>query len=431
MNYRETLDWLFSQLPMYQRIGAAAYKTDLGNTLALLKLQGNPERNFRSIHIAGTNGKGSVAHLLASILQEAGYKTGLYTSPHLSDFRERIRIQGKMIAEAAVVNYVAQYRDAFQQIKPSFFEMTVGMAFEHFSREKVDIAVVETGMGGRLDSTNVVHPEVSIITNIGHDHQRFLGNELSSIAKEKAGIIKNSVPLVLGKIQEELMPVFRHKAAEHNAPLLLSTEEVSLSAHRLLNGTELLLVFDAFHPQLGTLKRLACPLSSFVQLENLATALTALIPLQSLFPVDADAVFRGIRNVKKTTGLRGRWEILSQKPLIVADTAHNPEGLKASMEQWMRYLATDRHLVFGMVDDKDPDTLLSLLPTAAIYYFCKPSVERGMPVEKLRAYAEARGLKGKGFPNAQSAMESARAQLSDSGSIYIGGSTFVVADLLT
>ena len=431
MDYRETLDWLFSQLPMYQRIGAAAYKSDLGNTLALLKLQGNPERNFRSVHIAGTNGKGSVAHLLAAILQEAGYKTGLYTSPHLTDFRERIRIQGEMIPEAAVVNYVAQYRDDFLQIQASFFEMTVGMAFEYFSQEKVDIAVIETGMGGRLDSTNVLKPQISIITNIGHDHQRFLGNDLPSIAKEKAGIIKDGVPLVLGKMAEELLPIFQEKATAHQAPLLLSTETVKISAPRLMNGTEPLLVFDALHPRLGKLQKLACPLTSLVQLENLATVLTALIPLQVDFHIDTDHVFRGIRNVKKNTGLRGRWEVLSKRPFIVADTAHNPEGLRASMEQWMRYPARDRHLVFGMVDDKDPDTLLSLLPREAHYYFCKPSVPRGMPVEKLMGFSKAHGLIGQGFPDVQSALNTAQKHLSTSGSIYIGGSTFVVADLLS
>jgi dihydrofolate synthase/folylpolyglutamate synthase len=431
MDYRETLDWLFSQLPMYQRIGAAAYKSDLGNTLALLQSQGNPERDFRSVHIAGTNGKGSVAHLLAAILQEAGYKTGLYTSPHLTDFRERIRIQGEMIPEAAVVDYVAKYREVFRKIQPSFFEMTVGMAFAYFSQEKVDIAVIETGMGGRLDSTNVLQPEISIITNIGHDHQRFLGNDLQSIAREKAGIIKDGVPVVLGRMAEELLPVFQEIATAHQAPLLLSTEKVHISAPTLRNGSEPLLVFDALHPQLGTLQSLACPLTSLVQLENLATVLTALIPLQHHYPFSADDVYRGLRNVKKTTGLRGRWEVLSKRPFIVADTAHNPEGLRASMEQWMRYPADVRHLVLGMVDDKDPHTLLSLLPGEARYYFCQPSVPRGMPVEKLMDFAKACGLKGTAFPDVKSEYKAARRAVSPSGSIYIGGSNFVVADLLS
>jgi dihydrofolate synthase/folylpolyglutamate synthase len=430
MNYRETLDWLFSQLPMYQRIGAAAYKSDLGNTLALLSEQGNPQTRFPSVHIAGTNGKGSVAHLLTAILQEAGYRTGLYTSPHLTDFRERIRIQGAMIQEEAVMKYVSRYRSAFRHIQPSFFEMTVGMAFDHFSREKVDIAVIETGMGGRLDSTNVIHPEVSIITNIGHDHQRFLGNDLPSIAKEKAGIIKSGVPVVLGKMPEELLPVFRQKATEMQAPLFLSEKEVRLHNAHLLKGAERLLVFDADHPLYGRMKKIACPLASIVQLENLASVLTALIPLHEDFPVDVAALFQGIRNVKKTTGLRGRWEILSTSPLIVADTAHNPEGLKAGMEQWMRCPAADRHLVFGMAEDKDPYALLSLLPADADYYFCKPAVERGMPAEKVRDAARSLGLKGQAWASVQEAFENAKTQVSPSGSIYVGGSTFVVAEII-
>lgn len=429
MNYGETLDYLFSQLPMYQRIGAAAYKTDLFNTRKLLEIQDHPEKRFRSIHIAGTNGKGSVAHMLASVLQSQGYKTGLYTSPHLKDFRERIRINGLMIPEESVIRYVDKYHNAFEIIKASFFEMTVGMAFEYFADEAVDIAVIETGLGGRLDSTNVIEPELSIITNIGHDHMRFLGNDLPSIAKEKAGIIKKNVPVIIGRAEGEVLEVFKARAKEQNAELVLASDFAQIQSLQHIDGPKSQLLLDVDFIDGTKLEQLRCPLTGSYQIENVLSVLTALCFLPEYLFVDEQAIHNGIKNVKENTSFFGRWEILSQTPYIVADTAHNPEGIKAVLEQWMAMNFKDRHIVLGFVDDKNLKEILRLFPSEARYYFCQPDIIRAYDVGLLAAMAENAGLSGQAYPSVMEALSSARMNVSTGGSIYIGGSTFVVAEI--
>jgi dihydrofolate synthase/folylpolyglutamate synthase len=430
MDYAACLRYLYSQLPMYQRIGAAAYKADLGNTLALLKHLGNPEQGFRSIHVAGTNGKGSVSHLLASVLQSAGYRTGLYTSPHLKDFRERIRINGEMIPEDKVVTHVSRNKGKFDEICPSFFEMTVGLAFEYFAEMKVDVAVIETGMGGRLDSTNVLRPLLSIITNIGHDHMQFLGPDLASIAKEKAGIIKPGTPVIIGQALPETREIFVEKAMVEGAPIHFAKEDVSLGPVRKLRGLEPLAVFDIRHRDGQWLQRLSCPLTGDYQQENYQTVFCALHHLSEIIDIPLNAIVEGYRQVKRITGLKGRWEILSERPFIVADTAHNPEGLRAAVGQWMSMPFTDRHIVLGMVDDKDPGRILRMFPKQATYYFCRPEVPRGRSADELLEFARILGLKGKAYGSVKEALTKAKANVSRTGSIYVGGSTFVVAEIV-
>lgn len=430
MDYAETLRYLYSQLPMYQRIGAAAYKSDLGNTIAILRELKNPEKNFRSIHIAGTNGKGSVAHILAAILQSEGLKTGLYTSPHLKDFRERIRINGEMIPEWAVASFVEKHRLSFERIHPSFFEMTVALAFQYFSDQKVDIAVIETGLGGRLDSTNVIHPELSIITNIGHDHMQFLGSDITSIAREKAGIIKKGVPAVCGKMLPEALEVIREKAEMEGADLHYAPDEVEVDFAESTVKEANHLHFDASLPRYGTLNDLECLLTGNYQRENIMTALCACMNLSPQFRPSADGIMAGLRDVITLTGIRGRWETLNKTPLVIADTAHNEEGLMAVLAQWMSMTFRKRHIVLGLVDDKDPNRILRLFPSDADYYFCRPAVSRGMPTDKLMNAAKEAGLKGKAYESVREAYDAALSHAGNGDGIYIGGSTFVVAEVI-
>ncbi len=403
MNYQETLDWLFAQLPMYQRVGQVAYKADLKNTEQLMELLNHPEKKFKSVHVAGTNGKGSVSHMLAAIFQKAGYKTGLYTSPHLKDFRERIRINGQMIPEQRVVDFVERYKSDFTAIGLSFFEMTVGMAFHYFAEEKTDIAIIEVGMGGRLDSTNVISPELSIITNISLDHTQFLGNNLASIAREKAGIIKTGVPVVIGEANAETQAVFEETAHERKAPLHYA---------------------DDPNPEWSS------DLNGPYQPKNLATLQKGISVLEACGYSLSPFVLPALKAVKQLTGLRGRWEILGEKPRVIADTGHNEAGVKLVMQQLLNETFSQLHIIWGMVGDKDSSSILKLLPQNAVYYFCKPDIPRGKEAADLQREAAAKGLNGKAYNSVMEAYSAALKVAHPDDLIFAGGSTFVVAEVL-
>ncbi|MBQ9417566.1 MAG: bifunctional folylpolyglutamate synthase/dihydrofolate synthase [Bacteroidales bacterium] len=422
MTYDETLDYMYAQLPMYHRIGAAAYKADLAPTEALMAHLGHPERAFRSIHVAGTNGKGSVSHFLASILQEAGLKVGLYTSPHLVDFRERMRIGGEMISRAAVVDFVERNREAMEGLKLSFFEMTVGLAFDWFAREKVDIAVVEVGMGGRLDSTNVITPELSIITNIGLDHTQFLGDTLEKIAAEKAGIIKKGVPVVVGESQEATKPVFCKVAEEKGAPLVFADE----------------------HYLVDNINKYTEELTGEYQKKNIATVLMAVEVLrgkeQWRTVLTENAVAMGLAKVVSNTHLRGRWERLASDPLTICETAHNADGIRAMVDKVKQLGKRRVHLVYGCVNDKDSKSILQILQQEIVrqgvditWYFSQPTVPRRKPVAELVAVASEVGIMGQQFEKVEDAVKAAcRAACAagDGDMVLITGSIFLVADVL-
>jgi len=405
LNYSETLDWLFTQLPMYQRIGAAAYKVDLSNTLKLTNYLNEPQDSFKSVHVAGTNGKGSTSHMLASVLQEAGYKVGLYTSPHLKDFRERIKINGEMISEEFVVDFIAEHQSFFEENQLSFFEMTVGLAFDYFKKEKVDIAIIEVGLGGRLDSTNVITPEVSVITNIGLDHTRFLGETMKEIASEKAGIIKTNIPVVIGEITSETKKVFQLKASEVNTDITFVEAEIPS---------------DYKSDLLGDYQR-----------KNMNTAVEAIKILQKKgWNISEEHIKNGLLNVVLNTGLQGRWQILQENPKVICDTAHNKEGLVLVIEQLQKEDYKKLHIVIGVVDDKNLKTVLPLFPKEASYYFCKPDVIRGLEVSVLTKKAKQFGLLGVSYDSVNEAYTDALKNASKEDVIYIGGSTFVVAEVL-
>ena len=428
MNYSETLEYLFSQLPMYQRQGAPAFKKDLSNTLALCTALGEPHIKFKSIHIAGTNGKGSVSHMLASVFQEAGYKIGLYTSPHLTDFRERIKINGEMISEQSVIDFVADHQSDFEEIKPSFFEMTVALAFGHFAKNQVDIAIIETGLGGRLDSTNVVTPELSVITNIGYDHQQFLGETLPEIAGEKAGIIKPNVPVVVGEFQQEVADVFEAKARETNSRLRFANREWETRIQELEDDR---LQMSLRHYD-GTELEVESELSGPHQAKNLITTLEVVRTLSdSGWNLTREHFKAGINHVVSATGLKGRWQVLGRNPLIIADTAHNREGLEPNLKRLVSNRNPEQlHFVWGMVNDKDVSKSLSLLPKEASYYFCRPNVPRGLEVEHLTKVATDLGFKHIPFPSVNEALEAAKGLAKRDDIIYVGGSTFVVAEVV-
>ena len=426
MNYSQTLDYLYSQLPMFHRIGAAAYKADLNNTIAICKLLGNPHNKFKSIHIAGTNGKGSVSHSLAAILQTAGYKTGLYTSPHLKDFRERIRINGKMIPEKNVIAFVKKYSTQFEKIKPSFFEWTVGLAFNFFAEENVDIAVIETGLGGRLDSTNVITPVLSIITNISFDHKELLGKTLKKIAAEKAGIIKSNVPVVIGEKNPLTQKVFEQKAALMKSKIAFASEKYFITNSIVSNNTQIISVIAGKKK-----KDFKLDLTGIYQQKNLHTILTSIDKLRKKkFRISDSDLADGLQNVKSKTGLRGRWEVLNSAPLTIADVGHNEAGIRITLSQ-IRSLKKDKvHFVFGMVSDKDRIKILKLLPKNFTYYFCKPDLPRGLDEKILLSDAKNFGLTGKKFSSVNLAYEAAKKNASVKDLIFIGGSTFVVAEVL-
>ncbi|MFL5753916.1 MAG: bifunctional folylpolyglutamate synthase/dihydrofolate synthase [Bacteroidia bacterium] len=429
MNYRQTLDYLYTQLPMFHRIGAAAYKADLKNTLAICKLLGNPERKFKAVHIAGTNGKGSSSHMLAAVLQKAGYKTGLYTSPHLLDFRERIRINGKMIPKKKVTDFVKKHRAAFDKIQPSFFEWTVGLAFEHFAENKVDIAIIEVGLGGRLDSTNVIRPLVSLITNIGFDHMNLLGDSLPKIAAEKAGIIKPLTPLVVSQYQKETAKVFLRTAEKVNAPLVFASKEYELLFY---TWNQQYLHVSFREKKSDAIEEIKTDLNGTYQVKNLLGVLKTLELLQKkgFKKIKPEVISSALKNVQKLTGLMGRWQVLSKDPLTIADTGHNSDGIKEVLANLERYSYKKLHFVLGVVNDKDVSGILKLLPATALYYFTRASVPRALPEKELLTLAKKHRLKGQTFPDVKSAVKSARQAAAKDDLIFVGGSTFVVADAL-
>ena len=403
MTYQETLDYLFGRLPMYQRTGAAAYKADIGNIVAASKYLENPHTQFKSVHIAGTNGKGSTAHMLASILQEAGYKVGLYTSPHLKDFRERIRINGKMIAEQEVVDFIKESKAIFKEMELSLFEFTVAMAFDYFGKQKVDIAIIETGLGGRLDSTNIIKPELTIITNIGLDHTNLLGNSIEKIAIEKGGIIKENTPIIIGRKRKETNTIFQNIAKEKNAHLMYS------------------------EPQ----QNYATDLKGEYQKENINTAITATQQLQQQgWIISESNIENGLLKIVANTQLLGRWQTLSEIPHIICDTGHNEDGVKQISKQLKNTKYKQLHFVFGTVNDKNLDGILPLLPKDAIYYFCKANIPRAMNATELKLQAENFQLKGNTFTSVKQALSKAKDNANAADLIFVGGSTFVVAEVL-
>ncbi len=405
MTYSETLNWLFSQLPMYQRIGQAAYRKDLHNIKRLAGYLDHPEDKFKSIHVGGTNGKGSCSHMLASVFQEAGYKVGLYTSPHLKDFRERIRINGQMIGKEKVVDFVAQHKSFFERHKLSFFEMTVGLAFQVFAEENVDIAIVEVGMGGRLDATNIIHPELSVITNIGFDHMQFLGDTRPKIAREKAGIIKSQTPVVIGEIHTETRTVFEEVAKKLSSPIYFAEED-----NHQLNE---------------------CDLKGLYQIKNQKTVLQSLKVLRDRnWRISDENVKNGLAKVVQNTGLKGRWQKINEDPLCLADTAHNLEGLTYVGMQLDTMTYNDLHLVMGFVNDKDVVAMIDLLPQNANYYFSAPDIPRAMPVEKLKDTLNGIDIKALYFSSLQEAFSQAKLQAKPKDLIFVGGSIFTVAELL-
>jgi dihydrofolate synthase/folylpolyglutamate synthase len=433
MTYPQTLAWLYAQLPMYQRVGAAGFKKGLGNTLALAAALGHPETRFRSVHVAGTNGKGSSSHLLAAVLQCAGYKVGLYTSPHLREFTERIRVNGQELAPAYLVSWVEKHRELFAEVQPSFFEMCVALAFDYFAAEQVDVAVVEVGLGGRLDSTNIITPLVSLITNISYDHQALLGDTLPEIAGEKAGIIKPGRPVVISQTQPEVAAVFEAKARQEGSPLLFAdTRYVArpaegLAADQASAGTQGLDVQRAGQPYLA---RVALGLLGDYQRLNLPGVLATLDELRAQgFVIPESAVRQGLREVTRLTGLRGRWSIIGQQPLVVADTGHNEAGLRLVLAQLARVPHRHLHMVIGTVNDKDVTKVLALLPRAATYYFCQADIPRALPAEELAALATAQGLAGRAYGPVPAAVAAARAAAAPADVVFIGGSTFVVAEV--
>ena len=406
MTYSETLNWLFNQLPMYQLQGASAYKKDLTNVHVLMDYLGHPESQLQCIHVAGTNGKGSCSHMLASVLQEAGFKVGLYTSPHLKDFRERIKINGQMVSEAFVCDFVNQHQSFFEANDMSFFEMSVGLAFDYFTKEKIDIAIIEVGMGGRLDATNIIRPLVSVITNIGLDHTQFLGNTLTAIAAEKAGIIKSNIPVVIGEYTSETQPVFLATAKANQSPLYFASDLIATAYPSDLIGD--------------------------YQIHNKKTVLQTLTVLnqQTNFKTTEKDWEKGLAQVVKNTGLEGRWQQLGAAPKIICDTAHNTHGLSIVLNQIQKESFDRLHFVFGVVNDKDLDEVLPLFPKNAIYYFCKPNIPRGLEAAILAQKATPFGLNGKIYNSVSAAYTKAKQNAQPSDFIYVGGSTFVVAEIL-
>jgi dihydrofolate synthase / folylpolyglutamate synthase len=429
MTYQNAIDFLFSALPMFQRIGQAAYKANLDNTRALDLHMGHPHQNFRTIHVAGTNGKGSVSHMLAAILQKAGYLTGLYTSPHLKDFRERIKINGAMIPEEEVVKFVVRNKKMIEQIEPSFFEMTVTMAFDFFSKQKANIAVIETGMGGRLDSTNIITPIVSVITNIGLDHIFFLGDTLDKIAAEKAGIIKPGVPVIIGEWQKETHEVFEEFARNNRSELYVASQAMR-TGYSMMTA-ERLRIMDIYKENQLQYKGLVTSLPGKYQDKNILTVLQTIEILRKQgLSIPEESVYAGIREVKKLTGLAGRWDEIGYNPLTVCDTAHNREGLELVMLQVHEIPWKKLHIVFGTVNDKDPSPVLGILPREALYYFTRADIPRAMDPGELKNRAQKEGLTGDVYQTVKEALESARKKAEPEDMIFIGGSTFVVGEVI-
>ncbi|MBL0129967.1 MAG: bifunctional folylpolyglutamate synthase/dihydrofolate synthase [Chitinophagaceae bacterium] len=427
MTYQQTIDYLFSRLPMFSRIGAAAYKADLLNTIRLCKALDNPQHNFKSIHIAGTNGKGSVSHMLAAILQTAGYKTGLYTSPHLKDFRERIKINGEMIPEDFVISFTKKIMPLIEEIEPSFFEITVAMAFDYFADQKIDIAVIETGLGGRLDSTNIITPELSIITNIGLDHMNLLGDSLEKIALEKAGIIKEGVPVIIGEVLPETEVVFKPVALERNAALTIASHTRQVRDWHWEKHELIVEVADEHHPDH---KIYHLDLPGIYQTKNLLTVLECCSKLQEQgWVMDEKIIQQGLKKTKKLTGLHGRWEIIHTSPKVILDVAHNADGIRQLVLQSEVTEHNQLHIVLGMVKDKEIETVLALLPSNARYYFTKAQIPRALPETELKEKAALLNLKGDSFPEVNRALHNAMQQAHPDDLIIVCGSIFLVGEV--
>ena len=427
MDYNQTLDYLYNRLPMFSRIGAAAYKKDLHNTIALCDAIGNPETKFRSVHIAGTNGKGSVSHMLAAIFQTAGYKTGLYTSPHLKDFRERIKINGEMIPKEEVVEFTERIQAQIDAIEPSFFEVTVAMAYDYFAREKVDIAIIETGLGGRLDSTNIITPEVSVITNIGWDHMNLLGDTLEKIAGEKAGIIKPGVPAVIGETLPETLPVFEQTARVKNSPLYLANERRKVYSREWKN--HLLEVTIAAEGK-ETHQTYTLDLAGVYQVKNLLTVLETIDRLREKgWVLKEEAISDGLRNSKKLSGLHGRWEVIHTDPLLILDVAHNVDGIQQLLEQVKLTPHDQLHVILGMVKDKDVEKVLAILPQKANYYFSQAGIQRAMDASDLQQLAANFNLDGNTFSSVNTAIYAASLKAKKQDLIVVCGSIFLVGEV--
>ncbi len=428
MNYNETLNWMFNKLPMYQRIGASAYKADLNTTINIINYLDNPQDSFKSIHIAGTNGKGSTSHSLASVFQEAGYKTGLYTSPHLRDFRERIRINGEMIPENDVVEFIEKHKNKLEELELSFFEMTVAMAFDYFRKEKVDIAIIEVGMGGRLDSTNVINPELCVITNISLDHVKFLGENEGLIAVEKAGIIKPEIPVVIGETQEGSKDVFIKTANEKNAPIFFADKIMECRKDDTYSIEYQ--KFDIYKNNELYLNDLKYPLLGNYQKKNLATVICALDILKDSFKIEETHIVNGLANVVKNTSLMGRWQVINRNPLAIADTGHNVAGINEVNRQLAETKYNKLHFVLSVVNDKDIDGILQLLPKEAEYYFCKADIPRGLNADILAEKAINCGLKGMVYESVRQAYSTALGNAQEGDLVFVGGSNFTVAEVV-
>jgi dihydrofolate synthase/folylpolyglutamate synthase len=431
VNYTETLKYLFEKLPMFHRVGQAAYRNNLDNTLKLDKIFGHPHRKYKTVHIAGTNGKGSVSHMLAAVLQSAGYKTGLYTSPHLKDFRERIKINGEMISEEEVIKWVEDYpvKNNLWNLEPSFFELTATMAFDYFAKKEVDIAIIEVGLGGRLDSTNIITPEVSVITNIGLDHTNLLGETLEKIAAEKAGIIKQKVPVVIGTTQPETKQVFIDFAKSNQTSVFFADQDYVCSYSLLgLKGKQILNIEKNNKP---VFPEISLDLLGNYQLKNVPAVLKTLdILIERGLKISTQNIYDGISNTVKNTGLMGRWQIIGTNPLTICDTGHNEDGIKMVVDQIKNTAYKKLHFVFGVVADKNQDAILQLLPKDAVYYFTKADIPRAMDEKVLAQKASGFGLIGTSYPSVIEAFNTAKQNAGKNDLIFVGGSTFVVAEIL-
>ena len=423
MTYEETVTYLYNCAPPFQQVGGAAYKEGLSTTIALDNHLGNPHRKYRTIHVAGTNGKGSTSHTIAAVLQASGYKVGLYTSPHLIDFRERMRVNGIPAPQEYVVDFVERHKAFFEPLQPSFFELTTSMAFNYFAEQEVDVAVIEVGLGGRLDCTNIIKPDLCVITNISKDHTQFLGNTLQDIAGEKAGIIKSGIPVVIGETTPETKPVFNAKATEVGAPIIFAENEMELrDATPCDNGFE----YDT--KEYGTLHG---ELGGFCQEKNANTILAAIRQLKNMgYHIDIESLRKGFTNVTALTGLMGRWQKISEHPMTVCDAGHNIGGIEYIVRQLQAQECDTLRIVFGMVSDKDITAVLAMMPKKAVYYFTQASIQRAMPAAELQEKASAFGLTGDHYPNVKAALEAAKTDSNANDFIFVGGSCFIVADLL-
>ena len=429
MNYIEVIDYLYSRLPMFTRDGSAAFKKDLTNIRKLCDALENPQRNFKAIHVAGTNGKGSTSHMLSAVLQSAGYKTGLYTSPHLLDFRERIKIDGEMISQQTVVDFVRRNKLLIEEVPPSFFEVTVAMAFFYFSLSKVDIAIIETGLGGRLDSTNIIQPELSVITNIGFDHMNMLGNSLAEIAHEKAGIIKVDTPIIVSERQPNIDDIFIEYAHRLHAPISFASDQWSIRSAEFHPAKQQIDVSSNTNP--ANQLAISLDLKGAYQQKNILGVLSTIQQLNQLgLKIDRQALLRGLASVQQLTGLMGRWQTLSSDPLIICDTGHNEDGWQEVLKNIQLTSFNKLHMVIGVMRDKDLDHMLTLLPKNAKYYYCNPPFERALPANELQVIANNFGLNGGAYASVVEALKGAQINASRNDLIFIGGSTFVVAEVL-